>query len=206
MRGSMPWPARIVENGPRQRDHVGIAGTEDGLGLLEFTNEPDGDNGNPRCLLHPACERDLIARPDRDLLGGGETPARHVNGAAAARLQCLRKQDCLINVPSAVDPIGARHAHGYRTIGGEGGADRFKDFQRKAHSVLQASAIFIFSLIGERGEKLVQQIAMRRMQLDGVDSDPGRAMGRCNEGVSHAREAISIERQRGQLASLIRSG
>jgi hypothetical protein len=52
----------------------------------------------------------------------------------------------------------------------------------------------------------VQQIAMRPMQLDGVDSHPRRALGRRNEGVPHAREAISIERQRGQLASLIRSG
>src|ERR1700693_5051241 len=32
--GGVPAPARIVKHGARQRDHVGLAGGEDGLGLF----------------------------------------------------------------------------------------------------------------------------------------------------------------------------
>ena len=59
----MPRPARVVENCPRKRDQIGIAGTDNGLGLLELGNEPDGDNRYARSLLHSAREWYLIARP-----------------------------------------------------------------------------------------------------------------------------------------------
>ena len=66
-----------------------------------------------------AGERHLIARPDRNLLRRREAAARHMDRAAAARLQRLREGDRLLDVPAAGDPVGARDAHGHRPSAGK---------------------------------------------------------------------------------------
>jgi len=81
-----------------------------------------------RVAFFTAREWHLIARSDRNLLGWSETAARYMNGGAATRLKRLRKGDCLVDVPAAVRPIGAGHAHRNRTVGREGGAHRIKNF------------------------------------------------------------------------------
>src|SRR5258706_7696199 len=83
MRRGMPRPARVVEDRPRKRDQVGIAGTDNGFGLLKLGNEPDGDHGHVRCPLHGAREWHLIARADWDVLGRSETAARYVDGGGS---------------------------------------------------------------------------------------------------------------------------
>src|SRR5260370_16909385 len=82
MRGRMPRPARIVENRPRKRDQVGIAGTDNGFGLLKVRNEPDSDHGYARCLLHGAREWHLIARTNPDPLVRTHTPPRNTRNAS----------------------------------------------------------------------------------------------------------------------------
>ena len=39
MRGCVPGPAGVIENPPRERDHVGVASSDDGLGLLEIDDQ-----------------------------------------------------------------------------------------------------------------------------------------------------------------------
>src|SRR5260221_1911926 len=203
MRGRMPRPARIVENGPRKRDQVGIAGTDNGLALLKLRNEPDSDHGYACCFLSGAGEWHLMARTKGGRGGRGETAARNVNRGAATCLQRLSKRDCLVDVPAAVSPVGAGYAHRNRTISREGGAHRVKDFERKPHAVLQAATILIVAPVGERRQELVQQIAVRAVELDGMDSEPGGAPGRCNEGLSRPREPVSVEGDRRVIAVLL---
>ena len=45
LRGGVPWPARIEEDRARQRDHVGIAGRDDRLGLIEAADQPTAVTG-----------------------------------------------------------------------------------------------------------------------------------------------------------------
>jgi hypothetical protein len=52
-------------------------------------------------------------------------------------------------------------AHRDRMVSREGGAHRIKDFEWKAHAVLQAATILIVATVGEWREELVQQIAVR---------------------------------------------
>ena len=106
VRPGVPWPAWVVEYRARKRDQIGIAGTDDGLGLFELGDEPDSDHGYARRPLHGAREWNLIARPDRDPLGRAKTTARYVNGGASACLKRLRKCDCLVDIPSAIHPVG----------------------------------------------------------------------------------------------------
>src|SRR3569623_1957803 len=60
--GGVPRPARIVKHAPGERDHVGVAGADDGFGLLEVRDEADGDHGHRDRLLDGAGERNLVAR------------------------------------------------------------------------------------------------------------------------------------------------
>src|SRR6516164_7825614 len=136
MRGGMPRPARVVENRTRQRDQVGVAGTDDGFSLVKLGDEPDGDHGDARCLLHGAREWHLITWSDWDLLGWSETAARHVNCSAAARFQRLRKSNCLLDIPATVHPVSAGYAHRNRAVGWKGSANRVKDFECETHAVL----------------------------------------------------------------------
>src|ERR1700730_12935165 len=164
----VPWPAWVGEYRARKRDQIGIAGPDGVLGLFELGDEPDSDHGYARRPLHGAREWNLIARPDRDPLGRAKTTARYVNGGASACLKRLRKCDCLVDIPTAVRPVGAGHTHRNRTVGRKGGTHRIKDFERKAHSVLQAATILIVASVGERRKELVQQIAVRAVELDGI--------------------------------------
>src|SRR5258707_15595688 len=47
----MPAPARVVEHGPRERDHVGLAGGHDLLSLSGFGDQADRYGGHARHLL-----------------------------------------------------------------------------------------------------------------------------------------------------------
>ena len=44
--GRMPGPARVVEHGPAQSRHVGLARCDDLLGLSGFGDQPDRDGGH----------------------------------------------------------------------------------------------------------------------------------------------------------------
>src|SRR3984893_8506236 len=185
VRRGVPWPAWVVEYRARKRDQIGVAGTDDGFGLLKLGNKPDSDDGHARCPLHGAREWHLIIRPDRDPLGRSETAARHVNGGASACLKRLRKCDCLVDIPSAIHPVGAGHTHRDRTVGRKGGTHRIKDFERKAHSVLQAATILIAAWVGEGRKELGQHIPGRAGEWGAIYPKPRSALGRRNEGFTH---------------------
>src|ERR1700730_8491784 len=86
----------------------------------------------------------------------------------------------------------------------EGGAHRINDFEWKAHAVVQAATILIVASVGEWRKKLVQQIAVRAVELDGIDTEPRGALCRRSEGFTHPREALSVEGDRRVLAVLVR--
>src|SRR3974377_327506 len=100
MRSGMPGPARVVENRPRKCDEVSIAGPDNGFGLLKLGNQPDGDHRYAFCFLHGACQRHLVARSERDLLGLRETAARYVNGGAATPPPRPRQSGCAAANPN----------------------------------------------------------------------------------------------------------
>jgi hypothetical protein len=50
----------------------------------------------------------------------------------------------------------------------------------------------------------VQQIAVRAVELDGIDTEPRGTLGRRSEGFTHPREALSVEGDRRVLAVLVR--
>jgi len=105
LRCGVPRPARVVEDGARDRDEIGVPCSDDGFGLLELRDEPHCDHRHVDGLLDGARERHLIVGADRNLLCRMQPAAGNVNGIAAELLDRLRERDGLFDVPSAVDPI-----------------------------------------------------------------------------------------------------
>src|SRR5258708_29455346 len=68
----------------------------------------------------------------------------------------------------------------------------------------KGAAILVGRLVGDRRKELMQEIAVRRVQLKGIDAEPVRAFCGCDERVAHALEASRVERQRRELALLVR--
>ena len=101
----VPGPARVVKAGARQRDEVRVPGADNRFGLIEIRDEPDRDHRQAGRRFDGAREGHLVTRPQRDLLCGCQTAARHVKSAAAVRLQRLRERNRLVDVPPSRRPV-----------------------------------------------------------------------------------------------------
>src|SRR5579862_546635 len=64
----VPGPARIVKHAAGERDHIGLAGSDDFLGVACFRDQSDGHRGHVGGLLDRFRERQLVAGRQRDLL------------------------------------------------------------------------------------------------------------------------------------------
>ena len=64
MRGSVPRPARIVEDRSRDRNEISIPRCQYGFRLFEVSNETDSDHRYLDCVFDGARERYLVAWTD----------------------------------------------------------------------------------------------------------------------------------------------
>src|SRR5688572_9631533 len=87
MRGRVPGPAGIVEDGPSQSDQVSIACADNGFRLHKIGDETHRDDRHcGGCFDRPG-KRDLVAWAHRDLLRRAEPAAGDVDRTAAV---CLK--------------------------------------------------------------------------------------------------------------------
>src|SRR5262249_43831610 len=87
---------------------------------------------------------------------------------------------------SALDPIVAGDARAQRHARRHDRAHRPRDFEGIAHARGERAAITVATLVGDRRKEAVQEIAVRRVQLDGVDAGADRTFGGIDEAVAHA--------------------
>ena len=141
MCGGMPRPARVVQHRPRERDGIGLAVAENGLCMVRFADQADGDDGHPQFRLQALGKRHLISGCQRYLLFVGDTPGTHVERGAAPLLQRTREHHRTLDVPTAGHPVGRRDAHPYRPLGRKGPTHRLEDLERKPHPVFERSPV-----------------------------------------------------------------
>src|SRR5215468_9691507 len=204
--GGMPTPTRGVEHAAGKRDHVGLAGGDDLLGLLRLGNQADRHGGDAGGLLDRLRERHLVAGPERNFLQRRYAAGRRIDPVDVALLQFLRVFDGLMNVPAALDPVGAGHANADRFFFRKDGAHRIENFQREAHAVFEAAAILIGPPVGDRREELVHEIAVRAVQFERIDAKALGTPSGGDEGITDARKPRGVERERRRFALLVRYG
>src|SRR6185437_333572 len=83
---------------------------------------------------------------------------------------------------AAIDPVDRRDADAERLVGRPRLAHRLEHFQRIAHALLDAAAVFVVALVGERRQELVDEIAVAAVHLDDVVADA--------LGALHGRDVI----------------
>ena len=88
---------------------------------------------------------------------------------------------------AAFGEFAAVKTHAQRPRGRPHIAQRARHPQREAHPVFRATAVGIFALITQRREELVQQVAIRRVQLDKIDARIQRPFGGGDKTVDNPR-------------------
>src|SRR6185437_822012 len=125
-----------------------------------------------------------------------EPAARHVNPGAAALLERTRKFDRLFDVPAALDPVRRGNAQGDGPICREHGTHSIEHLEREAHPILQAAAIFVSAAVRQRREELVEQIAVRAVQLNGGETELSATRGGLRKRLANTRQSVSVQLER----------
>ena len=167
----VPGPARVPHRAAADADEVGFARGDDVFGLLRPGDEADRHGRQAGRLAHGFGERRVVAGRERDLLPRIDLAGRHVHVVAAKRLELVRERNRVLDGGAAVDPIDCRDADAHRLVGGPRLAHRLEHFERVAHPLLHAAAIFVRALVGERRQELVDQVAVAAVHLDDVVAD-----------------------------------
>ena len=89
---------------------------------------------------------------------------------------------------------------------GHGGADGVKHLQRKAHAVLQRAAVSVVALVRQGRQELVQQVAVRGVQLDQRNAEPVRTNSGVHKRLADALQARQVQRRRRWLVRGVRQG
>ena len=95
---------------------------------------------------------------------GQDAAARAVDHVDALRLQDLRERDAAVGIPART--VVDRQAHEERLFPRPVGAHALGHLDREAHAVLEAAAVLVGALVGLRVEELVDQEAVRAVDLD----------------------------------------
>src|SRR5579875_2417771 len=146
--GRIPDPPGIANEASGERDHVRIALAQDALRFPRIGDHSDGDDRNARGGAHRSRERHLIPGACVDALQRREAAARDVDEIAAAGSEFARKRARLLDVPSAVHPVGGRDAHAERFLRRPDRAHGLEDLERKAHAVFEGTTIRVVATIG----------------------------------------------------------
>src|SRR6266702_2987984 len=197
----MPTPVRIVEEGPADRHHVGLAFGDDRLGLPGPGDEADRARRDADVALHPLGELRVVAG-DR---GRPRIAADAARGDAeiieAGVLERGGEDDGVVEGEPAVMEVVTGDARAERDAPGHDRAHGARNLERKAHARLRRAAVVVAAPVGDRRDEAVQQIAVRRMQLDGVEADAYGALRRADEGLANARDVVT-----GHLARRLPAG
>src|ERR1700723_1618307 len=121
----VPGPARIIEHAAGERDHIGLAGSDDFFRVARFGDQADGHRGHAGGLLDRLRKRQLITRRQRNFLQRRYAAGRNIDPVDAAFFQFLGKLDGLLEIPATFHPVGR----------GDLDADRLLRREHRTHGV-----------------------------------------------------------------------
>ena len=130
----------------------------------------DGGGRDPRLAADALGERHLVAGADRDLRVRDVAARRAVDQVDAEAPSAVARARPTARGPSR--PRSSRSPRCARTAAGSGRAlrDRGRRLAQEARAVVERAAVGVGAAVAERREELVQQIAVRGVNLDGAEA------------------------------------
>ena len=183
-------PVGIAQHLARQQHEVGLIVADDLVGLGRPGDHADRSGGDIRFAANSLSERRLVPRPDRDLRLLDIAARRAIDHIDAKSEQLARKLDRLVDVPSALDPVGRREADEQRAALRQDAPHRSDAFADESRAVVERAAVSVGAAVAERRQKLVDQISVRAVNLDHPEAGGERALSRDGEGTMHSMNLV----------------
>src|SRR3954447_26893061 len=193
-------PIGIAQQFPGQKNGVRGTAADDLFGLMRICDQANRPGGDAGLGADRAREWHLVTGTELDLRAGHRAAAGAVDQVDAEVAQALREFNRLREIPSAVHPIGSGDAHEERQMIRPRLPHAFGDAERKAHAILERPAVFVRAHVAERREELVQEIAVRHVQLDDVEACIQRQLGGPDELLDDLLDLAGGELVRNRLA------
>ena len=146
-------------------------------GIVDHADGGDQDAGLPAHLLR---QRHLVSRAGLDALVRHEPAAGDVDEVGARRSDARGRADGVVDVPAAVRGVRAREPHEHRRVG-RGLTHRRGHALEQAHASVERPAVLVVSVVAQRREELVQQVAVGGMDLEHLEAGRDRAAGGIRE-------------------------
>jgi hypothetical protein len=191
--GGVKRPVGIAEHFAREENEVGRVVSDEAVGLLRLGDHADGGCGNGSFIANARCEGSLKGGADGDFCIGREPAGRDVDEVDAVGAEMTGESDGVVDGPAVINPIGSGDAHEEGQVRGPCEADGIDDLEQKANAVVVASTVGVGALVGERREKLVQEVAVGGVDLDEVEAGCMSAVSGLREGVDDSIDAGLIE-------------
>src|SRR5262245_13268673 len=177
----MPDPAWIIEKGARQGHQVGRSRADNRLRLLRLDDHAHGARHQPGAGAYGSGQRHLEARR-KWYFAGNDVAARDADVIVAMRLERAGEDHRILDTQSALDPVVAADAGSEGDRARHHGADGGGRLQRKAQAVLELAAVVVTAFVRQWREELMQQVAVRGVQLNGIKADADRSFRRLQKG------------------------
>ena len=133
-------------------------------------------------------------------------PGRAIHQIDAQCLEAAHQSHGVVGGPAVRNPIGGGNPEEQRQASRPRAAHRFRHLQRETHPVIQAAAVFVGAPIAQGREKLVDQVAVRAMDLDHVESRPQGARRSLAEAIGETVNFRLGERVRRRVSGAERHG
>ena len=127
----------------------------------------------------------------------GHHPARRrIDQIHAVLAQFFRKLHRFVGIPAAVGPVGSGDADKQRQTLRPHAANGIHHLEHQPDAIVEAAAVCIGALICQRRQKLMKQIAVRRMNLNEIEAGLKRPARSLAKALDHRPNSGFVERRR----------
>ncbi len=181
----MDGPERVAKKFAGEKYRVGLAGADDGVGLLRGCDHADGTSGQTGLSPNLCCEGDLVAGAEGDLLQRAVSAGGAIEQINPVGGQFAGESDGVVDRPAAFDPVAGGHAEEERP--GPFGAHRGDDFEKRDAAI----GVAVRPVVRQGREERVQEIAVGGVDFDEFEAGGFGAAGGGDVGVEESRDLVN---------------
>jgi hypothetical protein len=154
----------------RASSTISACPANDGVGLMRLGDHPHRSRKDAGFAPDALGEGRLVGRANLDLGIRHDSAGRAIDQVDAERPKAARQLHGILDLPAVLHPVDGRDAHEERQRIRPRAADRGGHFQRKAYAAVECAAILVGAVVRQGREKLVDQVAVRGVDFDDLES------------------------------------